>query len=284
MTYEEFPVFVPMGDERLCSVITAPAGEGHDLGAVLLTGGNYTRIHRNGMWVRAARAVADLGVPSIRVDYHGIGDSTGTATFHMEAPFDDDAIAAANFLQRATGVRRLAVVATCFGGRSAMAAAARHPDVVALTIFPVPLLIPAGQGPLPLRTRVKRLIRRSAIGEALLDRPSIQRVRTAAAYRRDKPAQIVSPRFKKDLMSFVRRGSVRFVYGGQEDSTEELERCLAEVEPKLSAEERGRITVDVVPDIELHRFQRFVEQDIVIDRAVRSVADALTAQPAAARS
>ncbi len=284
MSYEEFPVFVPMGEERLCSVITAPTGDGRDLGAVLLTGGNYTRIHRNRMWVRAARAVADLGVPSIRVDYHGIGDSTGTATFNMEAPFDDDAIAAADFLQRATGVTRLAVVATCFGGRSAMAAAARHPDVVSVTIFPVPLLIPAGQGPVPLRTRVKHVIRRSRLGEALLDRPAIQRARTAAAYRREKPAQIVSPRFKKDLTSFVRRGAVRFVYGGQEDSTEELERCLAEVEPRLSPEERARITVDVVPDVELHRFQRFVEQDIVVDRAVRSVADALAAQPAAAHS
>src|SRR5688500_18185877 len=115
--WREFPVFLPMGEERLCAVITAPAdgAPAHDLGAVLLTGGNYTRTHRNRMWVRTARALAEKGFASIRVDYHGVGDSTGTAHFDMEIPFDKDALAAAAFLKRATGVQKLAVVATCFG-------------------------------------------------------------------------------------------------------------------------------------------------------------------------
>src|ERR1041385_8933292 len=125
MSYEEYPVFVPMGSEHLCAVVCVPAAGLEDVGVILLTGGNCTRIHRNRMWVRAARRLAASGFPSVRLDYRGVGDSTGVARFDMETPFDADAIAAGEFLRRATGVSRLMTVATCFGGRSAIAAAAR---------------------------------------------------------------------------------------------------------------------------------------------------------------
>lgn len=271
MSYEEYPVFAPMGEERLCAVVCAPVkAEIRDLGVVLLTGGNYTRSHRNRMWVRAGRELARRGFASIRVDYHGVGDSSGVARFDLEAPFDDDAVAAADFLQRAAGVSRVALVATCFGGRSAMAAAARHPDIVAATIFPVPLMVPRKPEQPSMLSRAKRRLQKKTWARRMLRRPTARRIKGNVAARRVRTEQ-VSPNFKRDLAGFVQRGRVHFVYGELAETLPELRQALAEVEPHLTAEQRQRIELEVVAGTELHRFQSLADQDIVVSRAVASV-------------
>lgn len=274
MSYREAPVFVPMGRERLCSVVCAPDdGRTRGVGVVLLTGGNYTRTHRNRMWVRVARSLAERGFPSIRVDYHGVGESTGTARFDLESPFDEDALAAAAFLVRATGVDRLALVATCFGGRSAMAAAARSPQAVSVTIFPVPLLVPSGEPRRRWTSRVAHWVRKSDLGRRLMRRPAARRVRKRTSARRERP-DVVSPTFGRDLLSFLDRGEVRFIYGEHDDTLADLRRCLASIDGSLSEDRRRRLHVDIVPDTELHRFQSLESQDIVVERAVASVENA----------
>ena len=275
MSYEEFPVFIPHGEDHLFGIVCAPAGASEsDMGVVLLTGGNYTRSHRNRMWVKAARALAGAGVPSIRVDYHGIGDSTGRARFEMEDPFDDDALAAADFLVAATGVSELTFLATCFGGRTAMAAGARHPRARTVTIFPVPLLIPRDRSHVPLRTKVKLRLRKWEWGKQFVSRPGVRRARKAAAARRTVPATVVSPRFKRDMASFLQRGEVRFIYGERSPALIDLRRLLAEIEPRLSGEQRDRIAVTVLPDCEPENFRTLEDQDLVVTQTVASVTGA----------
>jgi pimeloyl-ACP methyl ester carboxylesterase len=270
--WQEFPVFIPLGEERLCSVVCAPAEGGHDLGVVLLTGGNYTRTHRNRMWVRAARELAERGFPSIRVDYHGVGDSTGHAYFDMEAPFDRDALAAAAFLKRATGVRKLAIVATCFGGRSAMAAAAQEPDCVGISIYPVPLTVPKNRQPVPLRSKVRLWMKRFALGTKLLQHPRIRKLRGKAHAKREVPDVVISPRFKKDVVAVLKRGAaVTFVYGELTEDLGHLRQAVAEIEPHVSAEQRAAIVVDLAEGTSLLRFQTLADQDVVVTRSVAFV-------------
>ena len=274
MNYEEFPVFIPFGTDHLCAIVCAPTSANDvDLGAVLLTGGNYTRTHRNRMWVKAARALAAEGIPSIRLDYHGIGDSTGTAHFELEVPFDADAVCAAEFLQKATGVQYLALAATCFGGRGAMAAAAQLPDAVSATIFPVPLVVPKETKSLRFRARVKTRLRQFKVTSALLERPSVTRTRSRIAARRDDSADQVSPRFKHDLLTFSRRGTVRFVFGEDSPDLPGLRRCLAEIDDRLTDQQKTRITLDLVLGTDLQRFQSLSDQEIVVERTVDSVAE-----------
>lgn len=272
MSYREFPVYVPAGEDRLCSVVCSPPTLERDLGVVLLTGGNYTRSHRNRMWARAARLIAERGWPSIRIDYHGVGDSTGTARFDMEIPFDDDVLAATEFLQNATNVGRIAIVSTCFGGRSAVAAGARHPDARAVTIFPIPLLIP-GTGRAPrFRSRVKAAVKRHEWGERLLKKPAVKRLRAKGVQPAGEDrGEIISPRFKRDLKGALERATVRFVYGEHTPHLVELRRCLAEIEPHLTAEDRARIELDIVEGTDLHRFQTLEDQDIVVNKTVASI-------------
>jgi alpha-beta hydrolase superfamily lysophospholipase len=66
---------------RLFGVLTEPAmEETTDLGAVLLNAGAIRRIGPNRMWVELARRWAARGVPSLRLDLEGLGDSDGDDT------------------------------------------------------------------------------------------------------------------------------------------------------------------------------------------------------------
>jgi alpha/beta superfamily hydrolase len=271
LSYEEFPVFFPMGSDHLLGIVCAPEKSETDTGVVLLTGGNYTRSHRNRMWVTAARVLAEAGFPSIRVDYHGVGDSTGRARFDMEEPFVEDAVAAADFLTEATGVSRLTFLATCFGGRTAMAAAARHEKGVMATIFPVPLFAPRSRTQVPLRTKVKVRIRRWGWGKKLFSRPRIRRLRNAAAARRSTPEMMVSPKFKRDLTDFVRRGDVWFVYGDQSYALNDLKQLLAETKKHLSRDEQARIHVKILPNCAPEHLRSIANQELIVQCAIASV-------------
>jgi alpha/beta superfamily hydrolase len=274
--YDEYPVFVPAGEDRLAAVVCAPAGDLTDLGVVLLTGGNYTRTHRNRMWVRAARELAARGVPSIRFDYHGVGDSTGRVVLELERPLEADAHGAADLLKAATGVSRLALVSTCFGGRTAMAAAAQREDVVSTTLFPLPILT-AADAPTkaPMRRRVRQRIKRSELGAKLLRSARVKRARTTVAKRREAPALVVSPRFRRDTGQTAKRGEVRFVTGETTKELPETRRLVDELRRHLTAEELARIEIEVVPGTDIHRFQTFAEQDVVISHTVAAAMRAL---------
>jgi len=279
MSYREYPVFFPSGEEHLCAVVCVPAGEPDELGVVLLSGGNITRTHRNSMWVRAARHMADRGVASIRFDYHGIGDSTvGADTqLDLDAPFDDDVIAAARFLRRATGVRRLALVATCFGARTAMVVAAKDPDVAAMTLFPAPML---SGGRVGTRRRIRRRLRVTALGKALRASPLgrwLRRRRSAARGEGTAPAageaghKAVSPLVVRALVSFLGRGgTVSFVYGERGSHLDGLRAALAAVTPRLTDEQRERLRVEIIENVGL-QFFGLAEQEIAVRWAVGTV-------------
>jgi len=77
----ERPLAIEQPFGRLFGVLTEPAmQETTDLGAVLLNAGAIRRIGPNRMWVELARRWAARGVPSLRLDLEGLGDSDGDDT------------------------------------------------------------------------------------------------------------------------------------------------------------------------------------------------------------
>jgi pimeloyl-ACP methyl ester carboxylesterase len=270
MTYREYPVFFPSGPERLCGVVCVPDGSDGSLGVVLLTG-HRARTHRNQMFVRLARELAARGVPSLRFDYRGVGDSTGTLRIDLATPSPDDAEAAVGFLRAATGVAGVALVSTCFGGAGSVIAAARHRDVKAIVAFSMPILLPHRRGRRPPRKRAKRWLRRALPWKAILRAPGIHRLRGRGAARGGDQTH-VSPAFARSLAALLHRGvAARFIFGERSHYLEGIRRAVAELEPSLSAEERGRVRLDVVRDAELHRFKSIDEQDLLVREALEAV-------------
>ena len=120
--WHERPLFVPFGSGHLAAVLTLPASGSRGL-VLLLQGWGATRSHRNRVWTRTARALADRGIASIRFDYPRVGDSTGEARPDWEAPPIDEALAIAKIGRSMTRVRDVAVIGNCMGARTALAIA-----------------------------------------------------------------------------------------------------------------------------------------------------------------
>ncbi len=68
----------------LRGILTEPAGDRADVTAVLLNAAAVRRIGPNRMWVDIARRWAAKGVPTLRIDLAGIGDSDGDASRYSD--------------------------------------------------------------------------------------------------------------------------------------------------------------------------------------------------------
>jgi pimeloyl-ACP methyl ester carboxylesterase len=117
---------------------TRPAAvqDGADRPAVLfLNAGILHRVGPNRMHVELARALAGLGIMSLRFDLAGIGDSPARTD---GLPLGDgvrlDVDAALSEL-RAAGARRVVVFGLCAGADNALRTATRHEDVVGLVLL-----------------------------------------------------------------------------------------------------------------------------------------------------
>jgi alpha-beta hydrolase superfamily lysophospholipase len=75
----ERPIAVRGSDTPLFGILTEPVGEHVGLCAVLMNAGPQRRTGPNRMWVEIARRWAARGVPTLRFDLAGIGDSDGDA-------------------------------------------------------------------------------------------------------------------------------------------------------------------------------------------------------------
>jgi alpha-beta hydrolase superfamily lysophospholipase len=75
----ETPVFIDNRAGRLFGVLTEPLGPHRELCALLLNAGPQRHTGPNRMWVEIARRWAARGVPTLRIDLAGIGDSDGDA-------------------------------------------------------------------------------------------------------------------------------------------------------------------------------------------------------------
>jgi len=220
------------GDETILGVLTRPVGPPRGVGVIFLNGGHGgSSSGKNRVYTRMAADLAERGYHSLRLEWHGVGDSTGAVDeYIMDEPFLDEAYAAAQLL-RDDGVERIAIYGECFGARTAVVAAEHMPDLVGLYL--VTLVLRDGavseQTPqrlvdeLPTSEFVKRLGKLRHIGDAkrrklyvTVVRNKVRHVLRSARYRSEgsKLAPWVSPRVVECLDELGKRDiPVHLVYG-----------------------------------------------------------------------
>ncbi len=166
LSLDERACWLEADGETVLAVVTRPSTTPRGVGVILLNGGNgVSSAGKNAVQARMAADLAERGFHSIRLEWHGIGDSTGAIDeFVYDVPFVAEALAAADEL-RSEGVDRIAIYGECFGARTATAAAPQIPDLVATYL--VTLLLRDGavseqtsqrhSADLPVSTYIRRL-------------------------------------------------------------------------------------------------------------------------------
>jgi len=122
LTWSEHPFFVPFGEDNLSTVVTLPSDPPQGL-AILLQGLGAPRSHRYSLWTRIARTVANRGLASVRFDYRGMGDSTGTCAADLNQPPSAEALVVVKRTAEMLDTPRVAAVGNCMGARTALTVA-----------------------------------------------------------------------------------------------------------------------------------------------------------------
>jgi pimeloyl-ACP methyl ester carboxylesterase len=239
----------------LGAVVSIPPDATADLGVVLMSGRSRDRSHRNGMWARAAQELAARGLYVVRLDYPGVGHSSGDPQiFDLESPPAWAMEAAVRFLVQETPVERVVLAGSCFGARIALKAARGLEPVVSVAMVAGPVYARR-----PSLARRWGSIPRRLLGGRRDDRPADN----AAQQRREgnlATERRVSPSFERSIKAVSARCPVYFLYGSDDFSWQELRFALA----KLRLPE-DRYELDVVPGT-VHSFGSIEVQELTIRR------------------
>jgi uncharacterized protein len=136
---------------RLFGILHEPAGpRRHDLGIVLLSPGVKMRVGPQRLYKRMTDHFVRMGIPVLRFDFYGLGDSEGTLPEeflkdvynHIEVGrFVDDTIDAMDWMQQECGTRRFILSGLCGGAITGLLTGARDTRVAGLLALGItPLL------------------------------------------------------------------------------------------------------------------------------------------------
>jgi exosortase A-associated hydrolase 1 len=124
---ERFTTFDCEGDTCIGVVARALHGTDCRTGVVIVVGGPQYRIGSHRQFVVLARALARAGIPAIRFDCRGMGDSDGERRNFERIDADIEGAVAA--LVRETGVREVVLWGLCDGASAALIYAAKNPRI-----------------------------------------------------------------------------------------------------------------------------------------------------------
>lgn len=134
MSYSESAFcFDCLGDE-LVGVVTVPDCNTAELGVLIVVGGPQYRVGSHRQFVLLSRALAASGIPCMRFDFRGMGDSTGA-----QHSFDDvsaDIRSAVDcFFQRVPDLSRVVLWGLCDGASAACFYASQDDRVAGLVML-----------------------------------------------------------------------------------------------------------------------------------------------------
>ena len=286
----ERPLTVTAPSGRLIGISATPGGETGPLTAVFLNAGAVRRIGPHRLWVDTARRWARRGIPSLRLDLEGIGDSDGDAEVFAnvaefyEPRFTAQVRAGLDELERQQLGDRFVVVGLCSGSSWAFQTALEDPRIVAAFMINPRILywdeaLDAARDLRRTRLLVKpviwkRILRGDVSQErfaAFLGWLARTPVRAFARLRRDHPAP--SPTVELVAQAFDRLTAggtaVRFFFCDGEPLRDELHRDGLTSQPARWP----NVTVSLLPgrDHTLRPLWMHEHVDAALDAAIEEV-------------
>jgi len=207
-------------DERLVGVVTLPAKPRPGApGLLLMNAGVVHRIGPHRFNVKLARAVAEDGITSIRIDLSGLGDSpNATDASHSGQQAIRDLQAAMDHLERHHGIRRFVVFGLCSGAVNGYRLALADERIAGLQMFDG-YVYPTWKTHIVRRLVRFRALPWSALARKLVQRLSGQRpVRVLELGEGSDDTHLgipTRPEFAQSMQALITRGtSVYLAYSG----------------------------------------------------------------------
>jgi exosortase A-associated hydrolase 1 len=132
MSIEELPFFFSCGAESLLGIVARPPRPAQ-LGVLVIVGGPQYRVGSHRQFLLLSRKLAAHGVPCMRFDYRGMGDSTGPVQGFEEA-LPDVGAAIGAFRQQLPGLERVVLWGLCDAASIACLFAPEDPRVAGLVL------------------------------------------------------------------------------------------------------------------------------------------------------
>lgn len=129
----ETPVKISIGTDLLCGVLHG-VDSPYETGVLILTGGPQTRVGSHRQFVLLARLLADKGIPVLRFDYRGMGDSSGEMRGFEEVDEDIEA-AIDQFFVEMPKMKSIVLLGLCDAASSALIYAQRAKRVEGLVLL-----------------------------------------------------------------------------------------------------------------------------------------------------
>lgn len=130
--------FLSLDGIRLRGTLVVPAEKTADA-TVLVHGGGVTR-HEGGFYTRLASGLAEAGIPSLRFDIRGHGESEGRQEDLTISGILNDIRSAVEHVSSETGSRQANLIGASFGGGISAYYASRYPEQVSRLVLINPLL------------------------------------------------------------------------------------------------------------------------------------------------
>ncbi len=154
---ERFVTFECEGARCIGVVSEALPARNGRLGVLVVVGGPQYRVGSHRQFALLARALADAGIPVLRFDYRGMGDSDGEPRTFED--IDADLRAAADALCRETGVAHVVLWGLCDAASAALMFAAQDRRVAGIVALNPWARSPQGEASTRLRHYyLKRLL------------------------------------------------------------------------------------------------------------------------------
>ena len=296
----ELGAYLRAGDEDIFALLTLPLGEPRGRAVVLLQGGAWTPSFGRGRGLRRlAHRLAAEGFHVARFDYHGVGESTGEVrTFRLDEPFTEDLAAVIRWLGNEHDLKRIVLMGTCFGARTALAGAADIPGLEGAALFPPPvrdLALGEQFTSYPFSWYVKKLFKirtfrrllnaRFRRGYRHLVKNKMRSVGESRPRRSSdetsRRALDASPAFLRNLKALLARGlPVYVLYGDADADYEDFARARSGELGSVMDRAGRQLRLDVIRG-HVHGMTNIENQDLVIDLLTEWVTSAPTTSSSA---
>ncbi len=154
----ERPLLFKSGSEHLVGTLNVPeavvSGQPPEVGIIFAQSGARGRLGNTFHYPFMARRFAQAGIPSLRFDPAGLGDSTGTIPrydmreFYGKISvgyFVNDLLTAIEEFKKYVSPKHIVLAGVCGGAVTALLAAPRSPNVDGLILMSVPVLLASAQ-------------------------------------------------------------------------------------------------------------------------------------------